>query len=200
MKLHTSLLLAGSLLASNLASAEVLDLNFSDSSFRVNYAGPLSSFTRVATGQYDVGVLYKRKEDGGVRPEDLNAGVAHIGVLATGDAAAQGFKAAAGLGARLVGLRRDKENGGAVAIGGQFAARMPGFERLGLSGYGYFAPTVTTFGEFERYNEAAISLDFEVVKQAYGYVGYRYLGLPFDGVNGGSKAESAPHVGIRLQF
>ena len=181
------------------AAAEEFDINLGEDSFRVALAGPLSRLLSGVTGQYDLGLIYKEGEDNNADPKKRPLTLGHFGALATGDMGAKGTDAAAGLGARLVFADRDGSTGGAVALGGQFDVRLPGFERVGLSGYGYIAPEIVSFGDIKSYSEFALDVEFEVVRAAALYAGYRRVNVKPE-PDGPSNADSGPHIGLRLSF
>ncbi|MFC4251465.1 YfaZ family outer membrane protein [Sinimarinibacterium flocculans] len=174
------------------AHAERFDLSIGDDSYRIALNGPLSRVFSQTTGQYDIGAV--------VRPErDDDLLVAHVGALVTGDAGARSFDSAAGLGLRAVYIGRDDNPGGSIAPGGQFEARFPGYERIGFSVYGYYGPEVLTFGDFEEYYEVGTGVDYQVLRDASLYVGYRNINVK---VEDGPRitADNGLHVGMRLSF
>ncbi|MFP5306282.1 MAG: YfaZ family outer membrane protein [Gammaproteobacteria bacterium] len=174
------------------AHAEIFDLSIGDNSFRAALYGPLSRIAEGRQGQYDLGVVMRPK-----REDDLF--VAHVGALVTGDAGAQQFDLAAGLGVRGVYIGRDHDSGGGLALGGQAEARFPGYERVGFSAYGYFAPEVLMLGEFDQYYEVGTAVDYQVLKDASVYVGYRNVNVELE--NGADiTADNGLHGGLRLSF
>lgn len=186
-------LMAGLMLASTAAQAEILDLSIGDDSYRAAIYGPLARFGSDKKGQYDVGVIVRPK-----REDDLL--VTHIGALLTGDAGARDFELAAGLGVRGVYIGRDHDSGGAVALGGQLEARYPGYDRLGLSVYGYYGPEVLSMGEFDQYYEIGVGLDYQVLKDASIYIGYRNVNVELEDNRGDITADNGLHAGLRLDF
>ncbi|MGH8456655.1 MAG: YfaZ family outer membrane protein [Stenotrophobium sp.] len=172
--------------------AEILDLNISSNAVRGDFSGPISRVLPGTVGQYDFGVIS--------RPHNSNnLFEAHGGLLLTGDAGLNGVDLAAGLGGRLLYIGLDHNHGGAFALGGQAEARLPSYNRLGLSGYSYFAPSVTSFSDINRYWENGIAVDYEVIHGGNVYLGYRNLRL--DVRNGGSiSADNGFNVGFRLKF
>jgi hypothetical protein len=174
------------------AHAEILDVNVGQNSVRAALLGPLSHVITDLRGQYDVGVLVRPKSE-----DDLLQ--AHLGFLVTGDAGAKIVDVAAGLGIRGVYIGRDGDSGGAAAIGGQFEARMPDFNRVGLSGYAYFAPSTTSFGQVDRYLEYSGAIDYQVVRDAAIYVAYRNIRYDIGGV-GNVTADVGWRGGVRLTF
>lgn len=186
--------------AAGAAQAETADLNFGPDSFRFFLSGPLSRAGNGLSGQYDAGVIYKEGDKNSSDPKDAQLKLGHVGVLATGDVGAKGAEAAAGLGARLVYADRADQTGGALALGGQFDLRLPGYERVGLGGYGWYAPEITSFADVKSYSEFALDVDFEVVKAASVYAGYRLVNVKPENGRLGSEADSSGHLGIRLNF
>jgi hypothetical protein len=178
--------------ASGVAQAEIFDLSVGDNSFRAALYGPLSRIGGQSEGQYDVGVIVRPK-----REDDLL--IVHAGALLTGDTGMRNFELAAGLGVRAVYIGRDRDSGGAVAPGGQLEARLPGYERIGFSIYGYYAPEVLSFGEFDEYYEVGVGVDYQVLKNASVYLGYRNVNVE---IEDGPKvtADNGLHVGLRLEF
>lgn len=174
------------------AHAEVFDLSIGDESFRAALYGPLARIAEGRQGQYDLGLLMRPE-----REDDLF--MAHAGVLVTGDAGAQQFDLAAGLGVRGVYIGSDDESGGGLALGGQAEARFPGYERVGFSAYGHFAPEVLMLGEFEQYYEIGTAVDYQVLRDASVYVGYRNVNVELE--NGTDiTADNGFHGGLRLSF
>lgn len=175
------------------AQAEVLDANISGDSVRLALSGPLSRLFSGTKGEYDVGGLFGDDD----HDEDIVA--AHAGVLLTGDAGAQQANVTAGLGARLQYVGGDHDKGGAVELGGRIEVRVPGYERLGFQAYGWYGPKPASFGDLEDIFEFAVSIDYQVLRDASLYVGYRKLSAdvddrPYD------LEEDGVHGGIRLQF
>jgi len=191
-----AVLLAGT---AHLAAAEEFDLNINNDAVRGALSGPLSRVFSGVTGQYDTGLLYKKGEDNPTDPKDVKLTLGHFGVLATGDVGAKGADAGAGLGVRAVLADRGDATGAALALGGQFEVRLPGFERVGLSGYGFFAPQILSFSDLKSYSEYALDVEFEVVRAAAIYAGYRRVNIKPE-PNGPSNADDGAHIGLRLSF
>jgi hypothetical protein len=177
---------------SGAARAEIIDFSVGDNSFRLAVNGPLSRLISDTKGQYDVGIVLRPKTS-----DDLL--VLHTGVLLTGDAGFKDADVAAGLGIRAVYIGRDDDSGGAVALGGQIETRFPGYERIGFSVYGYVAPEVTSMGQVEKYHELGVGVDYQLLKDASIYLGYREIKTTI-AEHDGIKADDSVHVGIRLSF
>jgi hypothetical protein len=181
------------------AQAEEFDINLAEDSVRAALAGPLSRVFSGVTGQYDLGAIYKEGKDNPTKAEDVELLLGHVGALATGDMGAKGTDAAAGLGVRAVFADRGDATGAALALGGQFEVRMPGFERLSLMGYGYLAPGILSFSDVKNYSEFALDVKFEVVRAASLYAGYRQVNVKPE-PSGPAKADDGAHIGLKLNF
>lgn len=177
------------------AQAEILDLNVGDNSFRAAIAGPLSRFLSGTNGQYDFGMLIKPKTS-----EDLLQ--LHTGVLLTGDAGARNVDVAAGLGIRAIYTGIDSDSGGALALGGQAEGRIPSFNRFGLTGYAYYAPSVLSLGNVDGYMEYGVALDYELIRGGSVYVGYRNIEEDFivNDTEFTLEVDEGAHIGFRLKF
>lgn len=180
------------------AQAEIVDVSVSQDGGRISLYGPLSRLISDVKGQYEIGgVLNPRTE------EDLL--LIHTGAMLTGDAGMKDVNLAAGVGLRGIYIGRDHDSGGSLAIGGQAELRFPSFDRLGFSIYGYGAPEVTSFGENEGYYEIGTGLDYQILKDASVYVGYRQIKAKIedddnDGNRNNVTADDAAHIGVRLNF
>ncbi len=183
---------AGLLLLTGTAQAEIVDFSVGDNSFRLAVYGPLSRILSETKGQYDIGAIVRPE-----RNDDLL--VVHTGVLITGDAGMKDANVAAGLGIRGVYIGRDDDSGGAAALGGQVEVRLPGYDRLGFSLYGYGAPSVTSFGQVDKYYEVGVGVDYQLLKDASIYVGYREVRIDIADLSD-VKADDSFHIGLRLSF
>ncbi|MDM4771726.1 YfaZ family outer membrane protein [Solimonas sp. SE-A11] len=174
------------------AAAATFDASIGEEAVRVGLEGDLSSVFSGAKGQYDLGALWRSENN-------ADAFVPHIGVLLTGDTGARDAKVTAGLGIRAAYIDGENADGSAIALGGQVDVRMPGFERVALGAYGYFAPDVTTFGDTDKYYDVGLSLGYEVIKDASVYVGWRKVVAKLDG-GGEIEADDGFNIGLRLNF
>lgn len=179
---------------SGAAQAEVFDANVSGDSVRIVVNGPLTRLLSSVDGEYDVGGIWGDDEN----EDDFIS--AHGGIMVTGDAGAPKDKAkvTAGLGARLQYIGGEDDKGGALEFGGKVEVRIPNFERLGLSAYGWYGPDPASFGDVEDVFEVALALDYQILRDAAIYLGYRELSV--DVGRGPELEEKGVHGGIRLNF
>lgn len=175
-----------------MAQAEVVDFSVGSDSFRLGLTGPLFRAFADAKGDYDLGVIRTERRS-------RDALVAHGGILLTGDAGSRDAKVTAGLGLRTAYIDVERDSGAAVALGGQVLARFPGYDRIGFSAYGYFAPEATSFGRANQYYEIGGDVSYQVLKDASAYVGYREIRAELNR-EGKVRADDSVHVGLRLEF
>lgn len=178
--------------AATAVQAESIDINLSSQALRGAFAGPLTNIFPRLSGQYDVGVLLGEEES-------RNYLQAHGGLLVTGDAGAQQANVVAGLGGRLVALDVEEVTGGALALGGMAEARLPAFNRIGATLYVYGAPKASAFGDLEGYLEYAVGLDYQVLRDASVYAGYRQVKVDVKDV-GDFTVDNGWHLGLKLNF
>lgn len=168
--------------------SQAIDLNLNNDAVRGEFQGRLPNIG----ARYDIGALVSSRGD-----SDLLQ--THAGLLVTGDAGAREANVMAGLGGRFLLLDAGQVDGGALAIGGMFEARLPAFNRLGALAYAYWAPGASSFGDLDGHSEYALSLDYEVIRNASIYVGYRQVRVDIkDGPT--VTADTGFHGGLRLRF
>lgn len=197
-----SLLLA---LAALPAQAETLDVNVGSVSLRAALSGPLSRLFTVTQGQYDLGIVTRINDD----DRDFTQG--HVGVLVTGDVGAPNADIKAGLGLRFIyaGLDVNDDNGGALAFGGQFEARLPQYNRVSLAGSIFGAPDITSFNDLDAYIEYGFDLGYDIIRNGTVYGGFRQINYDIGRLrdfgdperpHGNTAFDSGLHAGFRLTF
>jgi hypothetical protein len=185
MRILTALALAAASIA---AHAETIDVNLSSTSLRGEFFAPFSKIQ----AQYNLGALIGEKRDSTLL-------AAHAGLLVTGDAGARQANVQAGLGGRFVVLDWAKVSGTALALGGMAEARLPAFNRLGVLGHLYWGPGAASFGDLEEYFEYAIAVDYQVIRNASIYLGYRQTKIEVEG-GPDQTLDTGIHLGLRLTF
>jgi hypothetical protein len=185
------------LLAATTARAEGLDINLSDQALRGTFSGSLTNLFPRLSGLYEVGLLLGEEDS-------RNFQQLHGGLLVTGDAGAERANVTAGLGGRIAVINGDDATGGdlaggALALGGMIEARLPAFNRIGAIAYAYGAPKASAFGDLEGYLEYAVGVDYQVLRAASLYLGYRQLKVDVKDL-GDSSVDNGWHLGVRLTF
>lgn len=177
------------------AQAEVFDASIAEETLRVSLGGPLSGFTALEKGEYDVGLIAGDVEDA----EDDSFISGHAGFLLSGDAGARNADVVAGVGARLQYLDGDGDQGGGLALGGQVRVKLPQATRVRFNAYGYYGPDASMFGDLDQFVELSASVGYEILRDAELYLGYRYIEVGLD-EGPDVDVEDGLHVGIRLDF
>ena len=180
------------LLAAPLAHAEGVDINLSSDALRGAFQGSLTNIFPRLNGVYELGGLTGEREG-------FNYLQGHAGLLVTGDAGAQRATVSAGLGGRIAVVDVEQVTGEVLALGGMVDARLPAFNRIGAIGYLYWAPNASSFGDLTSYLEYAIDGDYEVLRNASIYLGYRQLRLGAENA-GHFTVDQGWHLGLRLNF
>ncbi len=189
-----SLLCCAAALAALPAHATVVDLDVGDNNVHIGLASPFQSFVSGTTGEINGGFTYDGQHSG----DSLKFG--YIGALVTGDLGVIGTQSSGGLGVRGLIASRLNGTGAGLSLGGEAGVRIPGFNRLGLSGYMYWAPGILLTEEFYHYLELGADVDYEFIRNASVYAGYRKLELGVNGSGDIGTADEGGHVGIRLKF
>ncbi len=167
------------------AQAAQLDFDLSDKAARIDYRFELTDTGLTA----DVGLLH-HKDDG-----DL----LYAGIVLVGDAAEAKEAFTAGLGLRLAALDANAAgDGAALSIGGFVRYVFPDFNRFALGGDAYIAPSVTSFGDLDRYFEYSLRGEYRLTKNAGMYLGAREVQGDFG--FGNTTIDDGLFVGISLEF
>lgn len=167
------------------AGASELNFNVSDDAAKVNYASSGSGGSQV-----DFGLLHN--DDGDVY-------VGHLGLHLVDNAGAESNPLKVGLGGKLTFLDSDFQSGSALALGAFARYNFPSANRFALAGSLYYAPDVIAFDDLSRYLEYDIRAEYEVLRNASIYLGYRNLEVE---VESGADAEldDGLHFGMRFVF
>lgn len=175
------------------ASAEMVDINIASHSARLTVQGPVSRLGIDAKGVYDIGLLSHRDS-----PEKLFQ--SHAGLLLSGDVGAKEAAIQAGVGARfMIEDTNAASAGSALAIGGQVEGRVPQLVRLGFLAQIYGAPSATSFSDLDSYIEYALAVDYQIIRQASAYVGFRNVQYKINNSTS-TTVDTGFHVGVRLNF
>jgi len=173
--------------------ADTVDVNLRDNSAQFQYK---SSLGRDALGntEFHAGALYA----------DKNNMMADFGLLVKDDLGdnAPGFSVGVGIkgiSAKVSGNSNTAKTTAAMALGGFLRYSPPATPRLGVVGQIYLSPNITTFGDADRYVEATIRGEYEVIPAAVVYLGYRRIGF---GIKNSAYAvlDEGGFLGVRLSF
>jgi len=180
------LLLSGS----SLAMGGALDLNLSGDAVRLDFATPLSA------GGLEADVSFLHHEEDG-QPD---ADIAGLGLHLVDDAAQNVNPFRVGVGAKLFFMDTEVLDGGALGVGGFFRWTLPQYNRFALGGSVHFAPDVVSFGDAETFLAYTLRGEYEILRQANVYIGYRRVRAEFADVPGRVTLDSGIHFGLRITF
>ncbi len=95
----------------------------------------------------------------------------------------------------------DSETVGALALGFQAGLLLkPGnFNPVDLTFEGFYAPSITSFSDAERYGEVAVRLQVDIMTRARAYIGYRRIRFDTNDFENVTLDRSA-HVGLSISF
>lgn len=95
----------------------------------------------------------------------------------------------------------DSETVGALALGFQAGLLLQpsNYNPVELSFEGFFAPSITSFSDAERYGEISARLQVEIMPRARAYIGYRRMRFDtndFDNI----RLDRSAHFGLSISF
>ena len=187
MKLQkTSALLCA--LATSPVLADSIDVNLHDDAIRGTYTARLQS-TKGLSGE--AGILYT--EDKAKNGESL----VHFGLLVSGENWSKSGTFDIAMGTRMVYSNPADLDMFALAFGGR--VRFSPVPRLGIGGHFYYAPDITSFMDSEEYQEVGLRLDYQVLPQAFVYLGHRTVKANFGGPRDWEMDDDG-HVGFKMMF
>ena len=177
---------------SNSAQADALDINLSNDVAQFQYIAPMGD---VGQGKSEghAGFLYNDKDN-----LLVDAGVL---VSNDGDSAAL---ASIGIGIKGVAAKIEKNDSAALALGGQIRITPADDRKFAIVARLYFAPDIVTFGDAEKYYEAIVRAEYNIMQNASAYVGYRKISFDVVRPPPASVTEEdldeGIHVGVRIAF
>ncbi len=169
------------------AAADTLDLNLHDDALRATYSRAVGASRGL---EMDIGYLYVEE-----RSEDAN--MFHAGLQVTGQNWSKQGNFDIGVGGRVVFVDAGPFEGSNIAVGGR--VRFSPMPRVGLGGSLYYAPNITSFMDSEEYVEWNLAVDYQLLTQAFVYLGYRKVEIDVE--NGGTaELDDHLHLGLRMTF
>ena len=169
--------------ASFSALSDSLDINLSNDTVEARYA------STIGFGEWTFGGLYNRDEK--------NSSV-NIGLLATGETRVRGSKLEGGVGGKIYAARADDQDLGALGLGGQMRLFF-GDGPFAVSGYVFYAPGVVTFLDGERFWEAGVRAEVELIKGSFVYIGLRQVRAEFEN-DAKINIDKGGFAGLQIRF
>lgn len=170
--------------------ADSLDLNLNDDTMRLTYEADMSSGMKGLL--LDAGYYYNERRKGS------DADMAHVGLYVTGDNWSDAGVFNIKVGGRLIYTAVDPFDVMALGLGGE--VRFSPVQRVGLGANAYYAPRIASYLDGERYSEYGLKLDYQLLTQAFVYVGYRWIDVKVENVSGKFELDDSAHVGLKLLF
>ncbi len=187
MLLRAITLLGLSALGLNAYAASV-DFNLHNDALRLTYAAGAGSQKGL---EVDAGMLYSEVGDE----------VYHLGANVSGENWSEAGTFDISLGGRAFFVPGTNYDALAIGVGGQL--RFSPVHRLGIGGHLYYAPGILSFLDSDGFSEVAVRLDYQVLPQAFVYVGHRTMKMDTN-VNGfkvtGAELDKEMHIGMKLLF
>ncbi len=177
------------LAASTSVLADSVDVNLRDSAVQLQYIAPLGHDSLGSTDLH-AGLLYT----------DHDGRYGDFGILVKGPVGDRSSGVTAGIGLKALVAKAGDFNAAALALGGQMRFSSPGDTRLGVVGELYFSPNIVTYRDAERFVEANVRLEYELISQASAYVGYRRITFSIANYNTDAVLDTGFNAGVRLSF
>jgi len=172
--------------------AHELDLSLNANALRAQY------FHEFETNQLSL--------DGGWLYHEDNGNAVHVGLHLIDIASSGRDRVEAGIGGRIVYTNGDssKQNGFAVPLGG-FVRVTPvrvtprAMNRLSVSGSAYYAPSILSIGDMEKFQEFSIRVSYNLLRQADAFIGARYVRGDYKNA-ADVRYDTGMHIGMTLRF
>ena len=117
-----------------------------------------------------------------------------------GNASPVGSPLIFGIGAKFFYISpKGGDNGEALGVGGHFRWTIPSYNRFAVGAEVYYAPNIVSFQSVDRFWESRVTANYQVLRNADAYVGYRYVSASFDG-HPAATLDSSVIVGFQLSF
>ncbi len=184
---------AGSMLlaASTATAAGALDVNLNNDSVRLALSWMTSPSPNSLEGE---AALYYNTDD---------YYVGTLGVRVVGETGRQGNPIEAGVGGKLIGITSSGDDDfDAMALGLGFGLRYypASINRLAFGGQAHYAPDIVSFGDVNNLFEGVLTVEYQVLPQAFAYIGYRLLKIEREDNKKTQNLDEGAHVGMRILF
>lgn len=122
------------------------------------------------------------------------------GADVVGNASPVGSPLIFGVGAKFFYISpKGLDNGEALGVGGHFRWTMPSYNRFALGAELYYAPNIVAFQSVDRFWESRVTANYQVLRNADAYIGYRYVSASFNGAPS-KTLDSSVIVGFSVSF
>lgn len=166
--------------------ADSIDVNLNNNTAQFQYIAPVG-YSEEGKAELHAGFLYDNK----------NNVLGDLGLLVMSDLS-KSSNTSLGVGLKTVAaLSGDFSL--ALALGGKIRSTPFANRRIGLVGLVYVAPKIVSFGGADFFVHGGVSVEYEIIKHAIAYVGYRNIRF---GVENSPDMldEKNAHLGVRISF
>ena len=174
--------------------ADSIDINLHDMAIRGTYTRQIASTQGLSN---DYGILHVESDTNNDIPPGESESLFHVGLLVSGDNWSRSGTFNIGVGGRIVYATPGDLDMLAIAFGGNL--RFSPVPRLGIGGHAFFSPQITSFADSEAYQEVGLRVDYQLLPQAYLYVGHRNIKVDF-GAPDDWVLDDEVHGGMKLTF
>lgn len=128
------------------------------------------------------------------------ADVGDLGLDLVGNASPVGSPLIFGVGGKFFYIAPNGiDNGEALGVGAHFRYTWPYFNRFAIGGELYYAPNIVSFQNVDRFLESRVTANYQILRNADAYVGYRYMTAALGG-GPNVTLDSSIIVGLSLTF
>ncbi len=184
-RLYLALIL---MLAMGLAHGQTAIVSLSETSAQLKY-GMLVGGQRFGRSEMTAGFLYNSDSDY----------IAEAALMVVDEAGSKLPGMRIGLGGKFYGASIPGNELAALAIGGEIAYTLSQIDRLTLGAEGYYAPSIVSFMDTERFWEVAGRVQYAVLPTAGAFIEYRKFYADLD-AGGGVSIDKGIRLGLRIEF
>ncbi len=189
--MRLKIILSGMLLGlAQAAGAQTLSASLSEDSAQVKY-GLFVAGQEFGRTEFSMGVLFN----------DSDEYVAETGLLVVDEAGSKAPGLTIGLGGKLYGASSPGMELMALGLGGKLRYNLPALnKRLTLGLDLFYAPSIVTYLDAERFSEGAVRLEYAVLRQASLFVEGRQYRTKLDGVKDSVDIGEGGRLGLEINF
>lgn len=129
---------------------------------------------------------------------------AGLGIMVVGETGSSDNPLEAGVGVKALGIHKanDRDDFDSIGAAPGVAVRYypAAVNRLVFGGRVHYAPSVVSFGDADSVLEAQARVEYQLIPQAFAYVGYRHLEVELDDGGRNVTMDQGGHLGIRILF
>ena len=175
------------------AQAGQLDLNLNDDAAYAQFSWVLDQGQPGALN--GEGSLY-------YTTDDVYAG--GLGIMVVGETGSSDNPLEAGVGVKALAVHQSnqREDFDSVGLAPGVALRYypASVNRLVIGGRVHYAPKVVSFGDADGTLEAQARVEYQIIPQAFAYLGYRQLEVESEATGKDVTMDEGGHMGIRILF